>query len=203
MPFLSKCDAAWICGQYWLFFSFTIWCHTYCNALYCAYLLLDRMITGSVCLPNICSHDACAHRVPPLAAHLTPETSEPREGQMVDAGWGLVCMCAFLCTSQCENKRHQGHVEIAVHSVLRTGFLFILCVLFHFVPDLGLCFPSPCLAISCFLPCCCSGVHVFLGPHRCYQQPKAPPVSHHVRPLSEQVANRGTRAQALSVRSQG
>lgn len=27
----------------------------------------------------------------PLMAHLTPETPEPREGQMVDAGWGLVC----------------------------------------------------------------------------------------------------------------
>lgn len=26
----------------------------------------------------------------PLTAHLTPETLEPEEGQMVDAGWGLV-----------------------------------------------------------------------------------------------------------------
>lgn len=37
-----------------------------------------------------CTYDPHTNTVP-LLAHLTPETPEPREGQMVDAGWGLVC----------------------------------------------------------------------------------------------------------------
>lgn len=36
------------------------------------------------------TYDAHTNTVP-LMAHLTPETPEPQEGQMVDAGWGLVC----------------------------------------------------------------------------------------------------------------
>lgn len=36
------------------------------------------------------TYDAHTNTVP-LMAHLTPETPEPQEDQMVDAGWGLVC----------------------------------------------------------------------------------------------------------------
>lgn len=47
----------------------------------------------------------------PLAAHLTPETSEPWEGQMVDAGWGAGRhVCIFVYVSACD-ELYQGTVE--------------------------------------------------------------------------------------------
>lgn len=69
-----------------------------------------RLLSLSVSDTHLHSQHICTQSSL-LTAHLTPETSEPWEGQMVDAGWGLVCMCAFLCTSRCENGQHQGGVE--------------------------------------------------------------------------------------------
>lgn len=48
------------------------------------------------------------HPTPLLIAHLTPETSEPWEGQMADAGWGGPAARARLGTSRSESEQHPG-----------------------------------------------------------------------------------------------
>ncbi len=154
-------------------FSFTIWFFIYCSILYSAYFLLDNMITDSsfsLCFSLSVSHTHThtqtytythTHTESPLTAHLTPETSEPWEGQMVDAGWGLVCVCTFLCTSQCENEHYQERMERDRER--RRAVCAILCVCpVPFPSRLGSCFLSLDRAdISCSLLCCLpvSSVH--------------------------------------------
>lgn len=72
------------------FLSFRMFSHTHCSALYISQPLSLSLPPSPTLI--VIMHTQTPPRLPNptplLIAHLTPETSEPWEGQMADAGWG-------------------------------------------------------------------------------------------------------------------
>lgn len=100
-PACSSCTCSAVnllCRLLWQVSPFTIF---FFSLTYCIFPILPPHT-------RIYTYNAYINTVP-LIAHLTQETSEPREGQMVAAGWGLVC--EHVCVCLCGNEHHQGRVE--------------------------------------------------------------------------------------------
>lgn len=103
-----------------------------------------------------CTYDSHTNTVP-LMAHLTPETPEPREGQMVDAGRGLVCELV-PSTLQIENRQHHQRTrsEQKVMTVCccmsRFGIPFQSSLLFYVLPTPAFWQPQRSYRCYWFLP---------------------------------------------------
>lgn len=119
----------------------------------------------SLSFTHICKYNAYTNTVP-LIAHLTPETSEPWEGQMVDAGWGLVhehvsvrCCARMSSINRDEQKVCSIYVCVLLH-VLSLSLITLIHVL-HMLSSMHSCVRRDDISSVRFHPSC-----FVLGPYQ-------------------------------------
>lgn len=174
---------------------------------------MDDIITGSTISlflslsqthTHTCTHNAYTHTESPLQLTLPQRHLSLRMARwwMQVGGWYA---CAHFCVRLSVRMVSRESVKREESSMHYTECSY-QCVLFYSIPG------------SCFLPLAEPTCHVLYCvvpqylPHfavsrdlqtRCYQQCKVPPVLFRASPLSEQVADCGTRAKTVSVQSVG
>lgn len=129
----------------------------------------------------------------PLITHLTPGTSEPREGQMVDADWELMHAHFFMYPSLW--KRTVSCRRVEKQSVTLSAYIFFNCM----CSSKGIFYRtlSACIFLE-FLQCpeiCCTDAISRVRFHPFCFVPGWP--------LSKQVADCGMSTKTLSVQSHG